>query len=141
MATQYGVQMARLRTTSPVDLPTAADVHGRVRCFNETVLLNSQRNSESIEVGRLPKGARLLYGILGTSVSLGTSTIAVGVTGTPGKYRSAATLTAVDTPALFGVAANIGSALTAEEIVIATIGVADLPASGTMRVQLFYMID
>ena len=59
MATQYGLQMGRLRNTAPVDLPMAGDVHGRVRCFNEKVTLASQPTADIIEVARLPKGARV----------------------------------------------------------------------------------
>jgi hypothetical protein len=141
MATQYGLQMGRLRNTAPVDLPMAGDVHGRVRCFNEKVTLAAQPTSDIIEVARLPKGARVLYGILAASVSLGSSTLAIGVAGTATKYRAAAVFTAVDTPTLFGPAANIGEPLAAEEIVIVTIGAAALPASGTLRVLIFYTLD
>lgn len=141
MATQYGLQMGRLRNTAPVDLPMAGDVHGRVRCFNEKVTLASQPTSDIVEVARLPKGARVLYGILASTVSLGSATLAVGIAGTPAKYRAAATFTAIDTPTLFGLAANTGEALANEEIVILTIAAAALPASGTLRVMLFYTLD
>ncbi|MBL8708642.1 MAG: hypothetical protein JNL25_05580 [Rhodospirillaceae bacterium] len=141
MATQYGLQMGRLRNTAPVDLPMAGDVHGRVRCFNEKVALASQPTSDIVEVARLPKGARVLYGILASTVSLGSATLAVGIAGTPAKYRAVATFTAVDTPTLFGPAATIGEPLANEEIVILTIAAAALPASGTLRVRLFYTLD
>ena len=141
MATQYGAQMGRLRNTLPVDLPMAGDIHGRVRVFNEKVVLASQPTSDVIEVARLPKGARVLYGILNSSVSLGSSTLAVGVAGTPAKYRAAAAFTAVDTPTLFTPAVNAGEALANEEIVILTIAAAALPASGTLRVMFFYTLD
>jgi len=141
MATQYGLQMGRLRNTAPVDLPMAGDVHGRVRCFNEKVTLASQPTADIVEVARLPKGARVLYGLLVSTVSLGSSTLAIGITGTTGKYRAAATFTAADTPTLFGPAASLGEALTAEEIVFLTIAAAPLPASGTLRVLIFYTLD
>ncbi|WP_374656120.1 hypothetical protein [Dongia sp.] len=141
MATQYGTQMGRLRNSLPVDLPMAGDIHGRVRVFNEKVVLAAQLTSDIIEVARLPKGARVLYGILGSTVSLGSSTLAIGIAGTAGKYRAAAVFTAVDTPTLFTPAAVAGEALAAEEIVILTIGAAALPASGTLRVMLFYTLD
>ncbi|TDQ82508.1 hypothetical protein A8950_2331 [Dongia mobilis] len=141
MAIQYGLQMGRLRNTAPVDLPMAGDVHGRVRCFNEKVTLAAQPTSDIIEVARLPKGARVLYGLLASTVSLGSATLAVGIAGTPAKYRAAATFTAVDTPTLFGPAANIGEPLANEEIVILTPAAAALPASGTLRVLIFYTLD
>ncbi|WP_374374824.1 hypothetical protein [Dongia sp.] len=141
MATQYGLQMGRLRNTAPVDLPMAGDVHGRVRCFNEKVVLASQPTSDIIEVARLPKGARVLYGFLDSNVSLGSSTLAIGVAGNTGKYRTAAILAPIDTPSLFGAALNIGEPLANEEIVILTIGAAALPASGILRVLIFYTLD
>lgn len=141
MATQYGTQMGRLRNSLPVDLPMAGDIHGRVRVFNEKVVLASQPATDVIEVARLPRGARVLYGLLDSTVSLGTATLAVGIAGTPSKYRNAAVFTAVDTPTLFGLAAVAGEALAAEEIVILTIATAALPASGTLRVMLFYTLD
>lgn len=141
MATQYGTQMGRLRNTLPVDLPMAGDIHGRVRVFNEKVALAAQPTTDIVEVARLPKGARVLYGIVDSTVSLGSSTLAIGIAGNTGKYRAGAVFTAVDTPTLFGPAAVAGEALTAEEIVILTIGAAALPASGTLRVMLFYTLD
>jgi len=141
MTVFYGAQMTKLRNTAPQDLPAVADVHGRVRVFNEKVTLASQTTSDTIEVAKLPKGARLLYGLLTSSVSLGSSTVAVGIAGTTGKYRAAALFTATDTPTPFGVAANVGEPLAAEEIVFLTIAAASLPASGTLRVTIFYTLD
>ena len=141
MATQYGTQMGRLRNTLPVDLPMAGDIHGRVRLFNEKVVLAAQPTSDIVEVARLPKGARVLYGILNSSVSLGSATLAVGIAGNTGKYRTAAAFTAIDTPTLFTPATVAGEALANEEIVILTIAAAALPASGTLRVMLFYTLD
>ena len=141
MATQYGTQMAKLRNTVPVDLPVVSDVHGRVRCFNEKITLNSQPTTDTIEVARLPKGARVLFGLLNSTVSLSTATVAIGIAGNTGKYRAAAVFTATDTPTFFGVAVNVGAALATEEIVLITIGTAALPASGTLRVQLFSAVD
>jgi hypothetical protein len=141
MTVFYGAQMTKLRNTVPQDLPAVADVHGRVRVFNEKVTLASQTTSDTIEVAKLPKGARVLYGLLTSSVSLGSSTVAIGISGTTGKYRAAATFTATDAPTTFGATANVGEALAAEEIVFLTIGAATLPASGTLRVILFYTLD
>ncbi|HEY4161991.1 MAG TPA: hypothetical protein VGM59_02935 [Dongiaceae bacterium] len=141
MATQYGTQMAKLRNTTPVDLPIVSDVHGRVRCFNEKVVLNAQPTTDTIEVARLPKGARVLFGLLNSTVSLGTSTISIGPASAAAKYRAAAVFTAVDTPTFFGPAAVAGEPVTAEEIVQITTATAALPSSGTLRVQIFYAID
>jgi hypothetical protein len=112
-----------------------------VRVFNEKVVLASQPTSDIIEVARLPKGARVLYGLLSSTVSLGSATLAIGIAGTAAKYRAAAVFTAVDTPTLFGPAGVAGEPLASEEIVILTIAAAALPASGTLRVMVFYTLD
>lgn len=140
MAVLNAAQMAKL-ASFPIDYPEVADVGGRLRIFNEKVALASQTTSDTIQVARLPKGARVLFGILVSSISLGSSTVAIGVTGTVGKYRAAATFTAVDVPTLFGVTANVGEPLANEETVIITIGAATLPASGTLRVMMVYTVD
>lgn len=141
MAVLYGTQMAKLRNSTPVDLPAVADVHGRVRVFNEKIALASQTTSDTIEVARLPKSARVLYGIIETDTSLGSATVAIGVAGSTGKYRAAATFTATNTPTLFGVGAGIGEPLASEEIVFITTALAALPSSGVLRVMLFYTVD
>jgi hypothetical protein len=141
MAVLYGTQMAKLRNSTPVQLPAVSDVHGRVRVFNETVTLATQTTSDTIEIAQLPKGARVLYGVLTTDTSLVSSTVAIGIAGATGKYRAAATFTATNTPTLFGVTAGIGTALAAEETVIITIAAANFPSSGTLRTMIFYSLD
>lgn len=120
--------------------PAPGFVGGTVRMFNEQITLAAQADTDTIEVGKLPKGAIPLYGVIVSSVSLATSTVAIGVTGTAGKYRAASVLTAL-TPEVFGAVGGVGEALAAEETVIATVGTLALPASGTLRVMLFYTFD
>jgi len=92
-------------------------------------------------VGRLPIGAYFDSVTLDSSVSLGTSTVSVGSAGSPAKYRAAATFTAVDTPTGFGpAAAKAQAALTAPEDVFVTIATANLPASGTLVVELNFRV-
>jgi hypothetical protein len=141
MTVLYGTQMAKLRNSTPVQLPAVSDVHGRVRVFNETVTLATQTTSDTIEIARLPKDARVLYGVLNTDTSLGSSTVAIGIAGSTGKYRAAATFTATNTPTLFGVNAGVGVALAAEEIVFITIAAANFPGSGTLKAMIFYTLD
>lgn len=141
MAVLYGTQMTKLRNTVPQDLPAARDVGGKIRCFNETITLAAQATTDTIEVAKLPKGATPLFGIISSTVSLGTSTVAIGITGTTGKYRTAAVFTATDTPTFFGNVAVMGVQLAAEEIVIITIATAALPGSGTLRVMFFYAVE
>jgi len=140
MATLYGQQMTKLRVP-PLAVPAPGYVDGTVRCFVEEVTLASQGTTDTIEVARLPKGAVPLYGVLITDTSLGTATVAIGVSGDTGRYRAAAIFTATDTPSLFGPGDEAGEALAAEEIVFITIGTAALPASGSLRVMFFYAVN
>lgn len=139
MTVLYGNQMTTIRTTT--NKAEVGAVGGRVRCFSETVTLASQATTDTIEVGILPIGARFLYGVYNSTVTLGgTAEIAIGITGNTAKYMASTALTAV-TPTLFGKGAAVGVKLTAQEIVFITIAVAALPASGTVSIQLFYTID
>ena len=137
MANTLATQMTKLAAGTP---PAPGFVDGGVKVFNESVTLAAQADGDTIEVGRLPKGAIPLFGLIETDTSLGTATVAVGTSGTPAKYKAAAVFTAVATPTMFG-AGGVGEALAAEETVIVTVGVAALPASGTFRVMLFYAFD
>jgi hypothetical protein len=140
MAVLNATQMAKL-TSFPIDYPEVADVGGRLRIFNEKITLSGQTTADTIQVAKLPRGARVLFGVLVCSVSLGSSTVAIGVSGTAGKYRAAGTFTTADTPTLFGVATNVGEPLATEEIVVITIGAATLPGAGTLRVMMVYTVD
>ena len=87
---------------------------------------------------RLPRGAVPMFGMLVTDTSTGSATVALGITGTTGKYRAAAAFTTTGVPTLFGVTAGLGAALTAEEQLIMTVAAAALPASGRMLVMFFW---
>ncbi len=141
MAKSYGYQMNKLRNLRPQTMPEVGDVGGRVRCFNENITLTGQAVGDVIEAGFLPRGARLLYGILNTDTSLGLSKLSVGVIGDAAKYMAAAPLTTPDFPALFGNAKNVGEGLGKEENVLITVSDAALPGGGTLRLQLFYTLD
>ncbi len=139
MATFYAAEAAGYLNTVPPSLPAGAIHGGRLRRYRATVTLNTQTTSDTIVLAKLHAGQSVAYGILTSSVSLGTSTIAIGITGTTGKYRTGATFTAVDTPTLFGPAASVAddAPTSAEETIFITIGVASLPASGTLVVDLY----
>jgi hypothetical protein len=138
MATLYGAQMTKVNAAQT---PAPGFVNGTVRCFAEQITLASQTVGDTIVVARLPKGAVPLYGAAQTSVTLGTATLAIGITGATGKYRAAAVLTTTSLPQLFGVNAAVGVALTAEETVFITIAETTLPSSGKVDVQFFYAHD
>jgi len=119
----------------------AASVYGaRLKRLRATITLASQTTSDTLLLGMLPAGATFAFGVLNTTASLGSSTLAIGISGTAGKYRAAAVFTATDTPTMFGTAAQAGGAspLAADEPVIGTIAAANLPSSGTLVVDLYY---
>lgn len=141
MATYLSNELANtttgLSTTVPVGYkPKASDIGARVRSFRATITLASQTTSDVLQLFNLPAGATFIKGWMFVSATLGTSTIAIGNASSTGKYRAAATATTTDSPLDFGITAAVGNAVpaTAEETVIATIGTASLPASGTMVV-------
>ena len=114
----YGGRPRVYRATIPLDAPpSSSSVNGTVVASGDTITLC-----------KVPPGMRFRKGTLTTSVSLGTSTVAIGIAGTAGKYRAAAVLTAVDTPTAFGEAVDMAAdASLAEETIILTVGVASLP--------------
>lgn len=87
----------------------------------------------------VPPGSRFIGGELLSSVSLGSSTIAIGTAATPAKYRNAATFTAANAPTKFGNASAAGDALAAGEEIILTIAAAALPGAGKLVATLFFV--
>ena len=137
MTVFYSDEMDGLLNSVPVSLPSGAVVDGNVRVKRATITLATQTTSDTIVVAKGGNGENFLYGVINNTVSLGSSTVAIGVTGTTGKYKAAGTKTSTNTPALFGVvAAQV--ALTAEEEIFITIGAASLPSSGTLVVDLYF---
>jgi hypothetical protein len=140
MAQTFGVQSAKVLGPAK-STPQAGFVHGSVRCFSEQVVLATQPIADTIVVGLDPKGAIFLYGTIETDTTLGTATIAIGTASVPAKYAAAATYTTVDTPVVFGKTAAVGTTLPADDAVILTIAVAALPASGNLKINLFYAFN
>ncbi len=111
----------------------------RLRRYRATVALAGQGNGDDVVLFRVPAGSVFAYGVLNSSASLGTSTIAVGVGGTTNRYKNAATFTAANTPTLFGKAQEVsGAALPADTDILLTIGAAALPGSGTLVVDMYF---
>lgn len=144
MATFYSTETRQRGDGTPRPVGNAA-LNQRERIFRATIALDAP-NTNSTTTGtviasgdivscfRVPAGTRWNIGCLTSSVSLGTSTIAVGVAGNPGKYRAAAVFTAVDTPTWFGTAVGMAAGeLQADEEIIVTIGAANLPNTAAAR--------
>lgn len=136
-------QVGVLDGTNPPLKRSGVFEHAAVRRFRASFNLADTTNHRTSNGDtnfciRKPPGTAFAYGVVTSSVSLGASTIAVGPAGTPGKYRAAAVVTAVDTPTLFGTAATIGedTTISAEDILM-TIGGANLPGAGTLVIDFF----
>lgn len=130
---------AQLLQNQPKQYPNASYAGGRMRRFRNTITLASQGDGDTITCQPVPAGHVFAFGVLTTSVTLGSSTLAIGVAGTAAKFRTAATFTAVDVPTLFGKNGPASADfLTSVETPIITIGAAALPSSGTLVVDFYY---
>ena len=112
---------------------------GNVHRVRATINLNSQETGK-ILLCEMPKGSLFIYGLLNTSVSLGTSTVAIGDEYTADLIKSAATLTTADTPVLFGKNKAVTEKLEKNTDLYMTVGTAALPAEGTLVVDLFFAV-
>jgi hypothetical protein len=136
MTVYYATELAP-RNTVPVGQVDGSVVNGHVRVHRATITLASQTTSDTIVIGLPNIGDSFLYGVITTDTSLGSSTVAIGITGTTAKYKAAATFTATDTPTLFGKASAL-TKLTAAETIFISIGAATFPSSGTLVVDLYF---
>lgn len=136
-------------TTGTVDgLPTiksaatlGSQARLRVARGSYTLTGTAVTTADTLNIAIQPSGATFQWGMIAAGVSLGTSTVAIGIAGTTGKYRAAATFTAVDTPTPFGVASAMAvqTPLAGDERIIGTIAVASLPVSGqSLVIQMVY---
>lgn len=142
MAQTYSNELSGIASI-PVVKPSATAGYGaRLRRYRASISLAAQVFGVGNEViiAKVPAGLAFAYGIVNTDTSLATSTISIGTAATAAKYNNAAqTLTATNTPTLFAAAAQEEQAvLTAEEVIQILVGVANLPASGNLVVDLFF---
>lgn len=129
-------------TTVPTGYKPAASVFGgRLKRLRGSFTYATQTTSDTLVLGNLPTGASFAFGTVTTSASTGSATLAIGISGSTGKYAAAAAYTTANQPVTFGTAATVSaSPLSAEEQVFVTIGTASLPGSGTLIVDLYYSI-
>jgi hypothetical protein len=139
MANTYSTE-AQLLQNTPREMPNGSYAGGRLRRFRNTITLAGQAAADTITLQPVPAGHVFAFGIIIATATLGASaTIAIGVSGTPAKFRTAAVFTAVETPTLFGLSTAIDDDfLTATETPIITIAVAALPGSGKAVVDMYY---
>ena len=136
----------------PIIKPSDPGYGGRVFRFRATINLAAVATAtfgstqagipaaDWVMLGIIPAGYVFDFGIITSSVSLGTSVAAIGTShASNGQLRAAATFTAVETPTLFGTtAAQSAAALTIDTPIFLTIATATTPTSGTLVIDLYY---
>lgn len=140
MAETYATEVSGIDSI-PSTKSNGAFHNARLRRFRATIPYAGQAAADTVVLADVPAGYAFAFGVITASATAGASaTVAIGTSGTAGKYRAAATFTTANTPTMFGVAsATDDAALTAKERVIATIGTAALPTSSDfMVVDLYY---
>lgn len=140
MTTFYSQELTGFASL-PVVKPNATQYSGNLVVYQASITLASQATTDTIVYGVVPAGSIFQFGLISTDTSLGSSTIALGITGSTGKYRAAATLTTTNAQALIAVpvAAFVnGAGLTAQETQFITIAVATLPSSGNLVIQAYW---
>lgn len=121
-------------TDGTLNPPRAADgreVGGRTRQFVYSKVPGTVwATTNTFRLGRKPMGHKITSIRVSTDTTLGTSTLDVGILGTPKKYVDAATLTVVNRATEIGVRADaLDIDPPGEEEIFATIGVADIAAA------------
>lgn len=113
---------------------------GKVRSLHNQIACAAQgAGTLALPVNTLPKGACVLALLVSCSGTPTAATLAIGITGTTGKYRAAAVTPAVGVVEWAGVAANLGTPLTAAETLIGTIAGGALPATGNLNIDVLYV--
>ena len=148
MADLYTPQtLGALDGTKPPVMMDGALMQAKVRSIRALINLASLTitTADNVLLGRLPKNARFMFGMITHSVTMGASAaLAIGTNKTHasnGQYRAAAVSTGVNAPALFGVAAARHAAdVDTETPIYLTVGVADLPTSGLLGIDIFYSV-
>lgn len=153
MSNSNTTQVSGILSVPPIP-QKVGDIGGRVRTLQGDFALTAQPANDTICIGKLPKGARLLpQSCIMVTTAQGTATLAVGsapsqanglLGGTinAAKYGTARTYTTAAAPLFLDQVANLGVEITAaygEDIYI-TIGTAPVTA-GTLKTFLQYVVD
>jgi hypothetical protein len=145
MANQSSTEYAAYSGTAPAVQPDGKLQCGKIRCLQASFNLANavQANNDVLTLGQIPANARIKNIRMTSSVSLATSTVAIGIAGTVAKYRAAAVFTTVDVPTNVGpgAVAKAAAANVLAETLIATVTTAALPAAGTLIFDVEYVTD
>lgn len=114
----YGARLRAYQATFDLSLATVKKANG-----DTNVLCQVPANEKPVAI----------IGLASATMG-GTATIALGNSGTPAKYRAAATFTTANVPQIMMLSsAGDDAPLSAEEEIIMTIAAADLPGSGILQ--------
>jgi hypothetical protein len=138
MATVYGVQSTKSKTVPP-DLVAVNQWGGRVRCAQDQYEAAALEAGSTIYGPKIPKGAIIVGGQLLTDDLSADATIAVGISGSTGKYIAATVCTTANQKTEFSLIDSLGVELTAEEEILLTTGVSAI--TGTVKIMVFYVLD
>ena len=140
MPTIYGTNMTSILSAPPSDGTKldAAQIGPKVRCFTETITLESGLTAASLlYCARLPANSRLLKVDVTSNVSLTPATLAV-TDGTTTFAPAKAYGTVVDTVVSYIDAEQVGAELTAQTDLYLLTATATLPTSGTVTVVTYF---
>ena len=138
-ATQtYSTELTGIDSKPVVKAEANAAYGAKLKRYRASITMATQDIASTIQLCRIPAGESFAFGIMNASATLGSSTLAIGITGNTGKYFAAATFTGA-APTLFAapVADEVAAAYTAEEDVFLTVAAATLPASGTLVIDIY----
>lgn len=138
MATTYATEVAGYNEDPP-EKSLGAVQGGRMVRYRATIDLDGQASGDDIILANVRDNANFAFGVITTDTSLDTSTLDIGHGAAYDEYATGLTLTATDTPTFFGAADAIAADPNDGEIEVrAVVGVAALPASGTLVIDLYY---
>lgn len=152
MALLYSQQLAG-QASRPIIKPTDPAYGGRTYRFRGVIDLAAIATTsfgttqaglpttDWIQLLTLPAGYVPDFGTINSSVSFGTSAIAIGtsaVHASNGQYRAASIFTATHLPSPFGRTSMAAlAAVSIDTPVYLTVGIADLPSAGTLVVDIY----
>lgn len=111
--------------------------NGRLRRRRATVDLSAQASGDVVGLCALSEGEYFVCGFLTASVSLGTATVKIGTKEDDDLFRADGVFTTPNVPTPFGTAASKQTPVAKGGVeVVATVGTAALPASGTLIVDI-----
>lgn len=152
MAVTYAPNCSLLVNNTAGVVQTLPDerVGGHERIWTEVIALAGTAIADQIMIARLPYGSVPLVVEVSTSTSLGASTIAIGDKVNASRFSAAGTYTSTNaTTNAINVATKgvplttcydyAGTASTAYEDILITVGVSSLPSTGTLVLVTKYL--